>query len=305
MHKTKIRKNVFETNSSSSHSLTMSGYELTKQPFPTSVLRAGTVSIYKGDYGWEWHRYYGAQEKMNYLLTQLVSDIDGRTTKELRDDDGRIDMMCRVVQEHTGVEVHISDSTGYIDHESVGNGLEVFESEEKLRNFLFSDDNYIETGNDNSGPAWVIQTDRGEEFYYQDHFWEPSVDNVEVKLKLTSTWNMKLETEKGVELSKTSKKELHDLIRSKGTVMRVDWTTEGRESHFRYGEPRGDTARILAGDDGMRFSPNLEVTEKLIPGKDWPTSSAVLTVSVPQEVADQLKKLRAPRKKAVAKAEAA
>ncbi len=41
---------------------------------------------------------------------------------------------------------------GYIDHQSAvcdGKNMGMFESEDKLRNFLFCEDSYIETGNDN------------------------------------------------------------------------------------------------------------------------------------------------------------
>ena len=52
-----IRKNVFETNSSSSHSLTVSEGDITGQPFSDHTLREGVVIVGKGEYGWEFEQY--------------------------------------------------------------------------------------------------------------------------------------------------------------------------------------------------------------------------------------------------------
>jgi hypothetical protein len=52
-----IRKRVFETNSSSSHSLTLSPGDLVAQPFSDDVLRSGVLSVellrlYRPRFGW-------------------------------------------------------------------------------------------------------------------------------------------------------------------------------------------------------------------------------------------------------------
>ncbi len=304
MHK--IRKSVFETNSSSSHSLTLSSNELAAQPFSKDVLRSGSVTAYKGDYGWEWYRYYSAQAKLNYLLTQLFSDDipmgdPHEVTRELREEDARFDMMCRVVKEHTGVDVLVAPgSTGYIDHDSVGVGLDAFGSEDKLRSLLFSEENYIETGNDNSGPAWSIGTDRGDEFYYRDFFWEPDSSNVIVELNLVSNWDLVFETAKGARLCDKHNTELYAQLRSKGTVLKAHWECKGRYSRFEYEEPRGGTASLFANPDhGIRFSPNLEVTVNHTKSEEWSNDVAKLTVSVPADLAAALKKL--PKTKLPAK----
>lgn len=296
MHK--IRKSVFETNSSSSHSLTLSSNELAAQPFSKDVLRAGALSLYKGEYGWEWYRYYSVIGKLNYLLTQLFTDDipNGdalEVTNELREQDHRFDMLCKVVKEHTGVDILVSPgSTGYIDHDSVGVGLEAFHSEDKLRSLLFSEENYIETGNDNSGPAWTIGTDRGDEFYYRDFFWEPGESNVTVGIKLVSHWDLVFETAKGARLSREHNPELYQQLLSKATVLKADWTSKGRYSRFEYEEPRGATAAMFAqGEDGIRFSPNLEVSVNHIRTEDYGDSFADLTVSVPADLVEALKKL--------------
>lgn len=150
-----IRKNVFETNSSSSHSLTVSEGDITGQPFSDHTLREGVVIVGKGEYGWEFEQYYGIYDKLAYLITQInYEDIpqgDAATvTAELRESDPRFDMLCRVVEEHTGVKLQVQPgSTGYVDHQSSDVGLELFDDEKQLRQFLFNSNSYIETDNDN------------------------------------------------------------------------------------------------------------------------------------------------------------
>lgn len=296
MHK--IRKSVFETNSSSSHSLTLSSNELAAQPFTKDVLRAGEITLYKGEYGWEWYRYYSTEAKLNYLLTQLFSgDIPNgsprQVTQELRDEDLRFDMLCKVVKDHTGVDVLVApSSSGYIDHDSVGVGLEAFDSEDKLRSLLFSEENYIETGNDNSGPAWAIGTDRGDEFYYRDFFWEPDASNVTASIKLVSSWDLVFETAKGARLSNDHNPELYKQLLAKATVLKADWECKGRYSRFEYEDPRGATAAMFAREeDGIRFSPNLEVSVNHIRSDDFGDSTADLSVSLPADLVEVLKKL--------------
>lgn len=52
------RCGVFETNSSSSHSLTLSQSQLVAAPWPASMLREGIIPLSVDVYGWEWRRYY-------------------------------------------------------------------------------------------------------------------------------------------------------------------------------------------------------------------------------------------------------
>lgn len=41
------------------------------------------------------------------------------------------------------------ENLGYIDHQSIGSGMEIFDSEEELEYFLFCPQSHIETDNDN------------------------------------------------------------------------------------------------------------------------------------------------------------
>jgi hypothetical protein len=294
-----IRKNVFETNSSSSHSLTLSPGDLVKQPFNVDILRLGTLTLPLGEYNWEWFRYYELDNKAQYLMTQLfhydgIPHGDPETvTRELRADT-RFDMLCRVIEEHTGVKLQVEPgSRGGIDHDSVGNGLEVFESEDKLRQFLFSPDSYIETGNDNSGPGKIIGTDRGDQHYYIAHYREPAQADVMVKLHVASSWSFdELRTDAGALLSEESNAELYQAVRAQATVTSAFFDCQSWYHPFEYGSPQGDTMSSLS-DAGLSFSPDVAVEVKFkevhMNDKENKTYTRVaLTAYMPKHLAEQL-----------------
>lgn len=188
--KKQIRSNVFETNSSSSHSLTLSQEALVPAPFPPQVLRRGYVDISLGEFGWEWQRYYDPIAKLSYLATQVTDghvpeDCPDNTDVSTYEHNQELQMLGQVVKEHTGCEMRIYGS-GYIDHQSAksdgANGMELFADKEKLKRFIFDANSYIQTGNDNSGPGWHIPTDRGPELVFVSRIVEVPKDYVNVKL---------------------------------------------------------------------------------------------------------------------------
>ena len=309
-----IRKNVFETNSSSSHSLTMSQVDIAPQPFADDILRKGSITLSKNEYGWEYYRYYDPIGKAEYLMTQLFegdtpSGSPSSTAREMREENDRFDMLCRVIEEHTGVAVYVEpNSSGYIDHQSVGHCLEAFESEETLKKFLFSPESYIQTGNDNSGPGKRIDSDRGAEQYYQANYREPEKSHVTVVLHAVDRWGYgEMTTEKGGVLSEKKNKELLAEVRNKGTVVQADFDYKSAWAPFEYGEPEGDTMNKLARYEWF-FSSGLKVTQKHTKigyGDKTGYEKETLHVSVPPALAEQLAALKAPRKRKPAAAKAA
>lgn len=146
MHKV-TRRAMFETNSSSTHSITIvNGTADDKLP-----VRAGVCRIYPGEFGWEAEDYTDAATKASYCLTYAKND--GAPDRLLK-------MLEEVIKEATGAEkVEFTERHsefypwGYIDHQS---GLtesdvcsEAFESKEKLKNFIFCSKSLLHTGNDN------------------------------------------------------------------------------------------------------------------------------------------------------------
>lgn len=141
-----IRSSVFETNSSSTHSLTVgetgSGVMATLW-----IDEEGKVKIGGGDFGWEQEIYHDAQTKADYLAIYA---------RECYPDDriGSLslwDILSSVIQTQTGCREVVYESDGYIDHQSVeDNDLHgLFESPAQLREFIFNPTSYLETDNDN------------------------------------------------------------------------------------------------------------------------------------------------------------
>jgi hypothetical protein len=141
--KTIIRQSVFETNSSSTHSISISD----KSDF-TTIHPEGDGNIYLngGEFGWEIEEYTDPLTKANYCA------IDNASNEE------RVEMLKRVIKEHTkandviinaNTEDYKSKYHSYIDHQSNGTSEDAFESEETLKNFIFRRDSVLYTDNDN------------------------------------------------------------------------------------------------------------------------------------------------------------
>ena len=64
-----IRKNIFETNSSSVHTLTFKSDGLEKSHLP--VNKSGYTLAYYGEFGREDAYYFTQEEKLSYLVTLI------------------------------------------------------------------------------------------------------------------------------------------------------------------------------------------------------------------------------------------
>lgn len=305
---TKIRKNVFETNSSSSHSLTLSQSDVLPMPFTKEQLREGVVMVGLGDYNWEWARYYTTEEKLQYLLTQLIVGTDDtiaqgdavKVTQELCEEDERAAMLVAVVKEHTGCDLLFKPgSRGGIDHQSIGVGLNLFESAEKLKQFLFSPTSCVQTGNDNTSAPKIIETEQGYEDYYAKNYCEPGADWVQVDFVVKSSlWSPELETSNGAIISDESNEELLAIVKAQATVVSADWVTVGPWEHLPGYEEHVDYVMNQLAEAGLRFSENLTVSEAftkvpLPPESKVYRSTEVVTLKtyMPKALADTLAKL--------------
>lgn len=106
------------------------------------------------EFGWDWTNYTSPADRVNFAVIQAMS-VDNSDWME---------MIEKVVKDHTGVYALINTLSleynpphghvwSYIDHQSCateGENTEMFESEEKLKAFLFGSGSYIRGGNDNS-----------------------------------------------------------------------------------------------------------------------------------------------------------
>lgn len=142
--KKQVRQNVFETNSSSSHSISI---EPSSDGLYDTIIpdEEGNVILCGGEFGWEIEEYTDALTKANYCAVDQLND------------DSKIEMLKEVIKEQTGcndVIINFSDewnkaNYSYIDHASRGTTNEAFYSKEDLRNFIFSKNSILYTDNDN------------------------------------------------------------------------------------------------------------------------------------------------------------
>lgn len=160
-----IRTGVFETNSSSAHSITLAS--ATQQFILDTIYpdQFGRVYVNGGEFGWEWRKYNDAQTKLDYAYQGNVD----------------VEMLERVVKEQTGAtEVVFSKKgyeSGYIDHQSSGTVNEVCIDDARTRDFIFNKNSWLFTGNDNS------QADPT--FYHVSEIRDGKIINPEYKYELS------------------------------------------------------------------------------------------------------------------------
>lgn len=152
-----IRRGVFETNSSSTHSILILGGEFVADKIP---LIDGKCQIYPGEFGWEVETYHDATTKASYAYTHARSMVNRYqkdpeiAAAQQRNMQEHLQMLRRVLSAGTGAEIVFctmgaEDEYGYIDHQSAGVCEEAFASDETLRNFIFNPESELHTDNDN------------------------------------------------------------------------------------------------------------------------------------------------------------
>ena len=138
-----IRKSVFETNSSSSHSVSINNNEDTVYDtiYPNNE---GKIIIYGGEFGRTFSRHNDVETKLKYAVTSVLYGLDSDILKE-------------VIREHTGcddIELFVSDEYdspywSYIDHESTN---VCPRDKENLRKFLFDKNSWLFVAHDEGTP---------------------------------------------------------------------------------------------------------------------------------------------------------
>lgn len=136
-----IRNNVFETNSSSSHSISIT--ESSDGVLDTIECdEDGVITIVGDGFGREWTAYNEPRIKAGYCMCDNSNNP------------AALELLREVIMEHTGcskVEFKI-DSNSYVDHQSVGTSADAFVDKETLKRFIFDPESYIFTGSDESSP---------------------------------------------------------------------------------------------------------------------------------------------------------
>jgi len=167
-----VRKGVFETNSSSTHSICIA--KTNKINIPEKI----TVNLHNYEFGWEEDKRSSTEEKIAYIVIAMLNYCNF---------DIAVDRIKRLITcirnfgvkslEISGIEIHSYGSVsepyfdtwdGYVDH---GNELEDFvktnlENDDLLKEYLFNKDSFILTGNDNNDSDININVDyEHEEFF--------------------------------------------------------------------------------------------------------------------------------------------
>ena len=156
--KVQVRKGVFETNSSSTHAISICEFDVNKHKIPE------TLVFKTGEYGWECDSYYDTESKASYLWTAILSEyqyldqeedlikIKGSLTK-LLNDAGVKNVYFEDYPYETSPwnERSYIQSDGYIDHagDLYGWANEMIEEPELLYGYLFNSESVVLTGNDN------------------------------------------------------------------------------------------------------------------------------------------------------------
>lgn len=144
-----VRRSVFETNSSSCHSISLSSGDVYDSISPNEY---GVIVVGSGEFGWQEETYSDPEARLNYAYIYAM-DWSGEKKEDF------LSTLKEVVKEHTGATDVVHHKTnskwgydyGYIDHQSVeSQDLHyLFEDLALLKNFIFGSDSYIETDNDN------------------------------------------------------------------------------------------------------------------------------------------------------------
>ena len=133
-----VRTGVFETNSSSSHSLSVARGD---QEFVYDTIypdQNGVIEVLGQEFGWGWSKHNDSMTKLAYAF---------------QDSYGHEDLIKEVVMEQTGAtEVIFDENGGYIDHDGVGTTSDLRSNKKDLRNFIFNKNSWLFIGNDNTEP---------------------------------------------------------------------------------------------------------------------------------------------------------
>lgn len=162
-----VRHNVFETNSSSCHSITISSKDTNLNDIPMPN-QSGEIELRSGEFGWEISEYNGFYEKAAYLIV-YIRDWSGKDCIQYKE------IFERIIKEMTQCETIVYEplfwdseeqtyewegetrsyvaplGEGYIDHQSVEcRDLDyMFEDTEQMKFFLFNSNSVLYTDNDN------------------------------------------------------------------------------------------------------------------------------------------------------------
>jgi hypothetical protein len=191
MKKRLIRQSVFETNSSSAHSISL-GKDTGKQFLLDTLYpdQNGIITLTGGEFGWEWFKENDAFEKANYAAVASMTNDSFRETliQVIKDQTGAEDIIFNFSDEYNGT------NWSYIDHDSVGTCPIDYEG---LKDFIFNKNSWLFGGNDNTSPDptfYHVPEYRDGKMIHPTYKWEMVIDGFKKTTKfLTFPTNEEIE----------------------------------------------------------------------------------------------------------------
>lgn len=139
-----IRKGMFETNSSSTHTIIVTD----KNCEPGAI-----VDFRIGEFGWEEDVLDTVDEKASYLYTMACSCLGRDVYQDLYEVLAKYGVRCSCTDPAVFDDKYHYLDNGYIDHAGDGDSYkfvdDMLKHEDKLIRYLFSDESFVVTGNDN------------------------------------------------------------------------------------------------------------------------------------------------------------
>lgn len=157
-----VRKSVFETNSSSTHSITVADNGSLKNNLKCYD---GFIQMQCGEFGWEYRVFDDAYTKLSYLITFIFSGFVKKDTDEIdwrkfnKPDNKHKHYwhkLIEAVRDFTDCEpavVPVEEDWwpyGYIDHQSMNVAEEILKgSKGRIKRFIFNPHSKLIIDNDN------------------------------------------------------------------------------------------------------------------------------------------------------------
>lgn len=157
-----IRRNVFETNSSSTHCMVIRHNGIQKNEIP--IAEDGYIHVELSEFGWEVRNYYSQYDRLSYLITMFAVTSGVHTSwvnneeelnkaaKELMQNKWFKNFSKKVASHAKCKGLKIDPSEGYIDHQSCEYGSVVeflHEWDTDAMEFVFGHGIVVHTDNDN------------------------------------------------------------------------------------------------------------------------------------------------------------
>ena len=161
-----IRKNTFETNSSSTHSVSICN-KVEPQKYDTTLdYDPGDNKVHCrfGEFGWEQDAFRDAQTKLNYLVTMIAqfeglsiwcsAPWDEYTLNERLMESEDFQKLNDIIEYEYRCRLWVDSSQGYIDHQSYEyyNCIQDFLNDwgiDSMEDFIFNSKVILHTDNDN------------------------------------------------------------------------------------------------------------------------------------------------------------